>query len=86
MQSFIDETIHRSGWSPWSGGFALKTLYYGEYMNSGPGAATSARAKWPGCHPSMTATEAQAFTVGDFISGNLWLPSTGVVFNSGLIG
>ncbi|KAF5733859.1 pectinesterase/pectinesterase inhibitor 35 [Tripterygium wilfordii] len=84
MQSFIDDSIHPSGWSPWSGSFALKTLYYGEYMNSGPGSGPSGRVGWS--HPGMTLTEAQAFTVGGFIAGNLWLPSTGVAFDSGLIG
>ncbi|XP_048333369.2 probable pectinesterase/pectinesterase inhibitor 35 [Ziziphus jujuba] len=86
MQSFIDDSIHRSGWSPWSGGFALKTLYYGEYMNSGPGSSTAFRVKWPGCHPSLTPAEAKPFTVGSFIAGDLWLPATGVSFDSGLLG
>ncbi|KAM5569894.1 pectinesterase [Rosa sericea] len=86
MQSFMDDSINRAGWSPWSGGFALNTLYYGEYMNSGSGASTSGRVKWGGYHASLTSTQAQAFTVGGFISGNLWLPSTGVSFSSGLIG
>ncbi|XP_050371919.1 probable pectinesterase/pectinesterase inhibitor 16 [Argentina anserina] len=86
MQSILDDSIHRSGWSPWSGGFALNTLYYGEYMNSGSGASTSGRVQWGGYHSSLTSTQAQAFTVAGFISGNLWLPSTGVSFSSGLIG
>ncbi|KAJ7979106.1 Pectinesterase [Quillaja saponaria] len=86
MQSFLDDLIHPSGWSPWSGGFALKTLYFGEYMNSGPGASTRARVKWQGYHASLTSIEAQGFTVGGFIGGNLWLPSTGVSFDSGLLG
>ncbi|KAB1213401.1 putative pectinesterase/pectinesterase inhibitor 16 [Morella rubra] len=43
LKSFMDDLIHPSGWSPWSGNFALKTHYYGEYMNSGPGASTSGR-------------------------------------------
>ncbi|KAB1213402.1 putative pectinesterase/pectinesterase inhibitor 35 [Morella rubra] len=85
LQSFMDDLIHPSGWSPWSGNFALKTLYYGEYMNSGPGASTSRRVKWPGSHSSLTSTEAQGFTVAGFIAGNLWLPSTGVSFDSGLL-
>lgn len=86
MQSYLDESINRAGWSPWAGGSALKTLYYGEYLNSGPGASTSGRVQWPGYHASITTTVAQGFTVDGFISGNLWLPSTGVSFDSGLIG
>ncbi|OMP03821.1 Pectinesterase, catalytic [Corchorus olitorius] len=86
MQSFLDDCINPSGWSPWSGNSGLKTVYYGEYMNSGPGASTSGRVKWAGYHPSLTSLEAQAFTVAGFISGNQWLPSTGVSFDSGLLG
>ncbi|XP_059447650.1 pectinesterase-like [Corylus avellana] len=86
MQSFLDDIIHPSGWSPWSGNFGLKTLYYGEYMNSGPGASTSGRVKWPGYRASLTSNEAQGFTVAGFIAGHLWLPSTGVSFDSGLLG
>nr|POE73849.1 putative pectinesterase/pectinesterase inhibitor 35 [Quercus suber] len=86
MQSFLDDLIHPSGWSPWSGSFALKSLYYGEYKNSGPGSSTSSRVKWSGYHASLTSTEAQTFTVAGFIAGHLWLPSTGVSFDSGLLG
>ncbi|KAM1270612.1 hypothetical protein ACFX13_032493 [Malus domestica] len=84
MQSYLDDSISKAGWSPWSGGFALNTLYYGEYSNYGPGASTSGRVRWPGYHASLTPVAAQGFTVSGFISGNLWLPSTGVSFDSGL--
>lgn len=30
MQSSLGGLIHPAGWSPWSGSFALNTLYYGE--------------------------------------------------------
>ncbi|TXG72926.1 hypothetical protein EZV62_001505 [Acer yangbiense] len=86
MQTYLDDVIHPSGWSAWSGNFALGTLYYGEYMNTGPGASTSGRVRWASYHSSLTPTQAQAFTVAAFISGNLWLPSTGVSFDSGLLG
>ncbi|KAG7566502.1 Pectinesterase inhibitor domain [Arabidopsis suecica] len=85
MQSFIDGSIHPSGWSPWSSSFALKTLYYGEFGNSGPGSSVSGRVSWAGYHPALTLTEAQGFTVSGFIDGKSWLPSTGVVFDSGLL-
>ncbi|CAF2265282.1 hypothetical protein HID58_014035 [Brassica napus] len=85
MQSFLDGSIHPSGWFPWSSSFALKTLYYGEFGNSGPGSSVSGRVSWPGYHPALTLTEAQGFTVSGFIGGTSWLPSTGVVFDSGLL-
>ncbi|KAK3204662.1 hypothetical protein Dsin_018708 [Dipteronia sinensis] len=86
MQTYLDDLIHPSGWSPWSGNFALDSLYYGEYSNTGPGASTSGRVRWASYHSALTSTQAQAFTVAAFISGNLWLPSTGVSFDSGLLG
>ncbi|KAI6693813.1 hypothetical protein NL676_021523 [Syzygium grande] len=37
MQSLLDGSIHPLGWSPWSGDFTVKMLFYGEYRNSGLG-------------------------------------------------
>eukprot|EP01018_Ginkgo_biloba_P027974 Gb_05254 [translate_table: standard] len=86
MQSFLDDIINPAGWFEWSGSFALKTLYYGEYQNSGPGAASANRVNWPGYRVITTAAEANKFTVAGLLAGNSWLPSTGVVFQGGLIG
>eukprot|EP00253_Pinus_taeda_P015900 PITA_15900 len=85
MQSYLDDFINPAGWKEWSGSFALNTLYYGEYMNSGPGSATSKRVEWPGYRVITSAAEANKFTVAQFISGNSWLPATGVAFQAGLI-
>ncbi|MBA0807883.1 hypothetical protein Gohar_023660 [Gossypium harknessii] len=84
MQSYIGDHIDPSGWSVWSGDFALKTLYYGEYMNRGPGADTSKRVKWPGFHVITSAEEAKKFTVAKLIQGGSWLKSTGVTFKEWL--
>ncbi|KAL3572883.1 hypothetical protein D5086_026787 [Populus alba] len=86
MQSLLDGSIDPEGWFPWAGGSSPKSIYYGEYSNSGPGSSTSGRVTWPGYHSSLTSEEAQRFTVGSFISGNVWLPPTGVAFDSGLGG
>ncbi|KAJ4848121.1 hypothetical protein Tsubulata_826172 [Turnera subulata] len=84
MQSNIDDSITSRGWIEWPGaGSYSKTLYFAEYSNSGPGAGTSGRVKWPGFHAIGT-PEAVKFTVGNFIAGSSWLPSTGVTFVSGL--
>ncbi|KAK1314937.1 Pectinesterase 2 [Acorus calamus] len=83
MQSSMDDSIWRKGWDEWSGGFALKTLYFAEYANVGPGAGTAGRVGWAGYHV-IGAGDAEAFTVGKFISGGSWLPSTGVDFDAGL--
>ncbi|KAK1549715.1 hypothetical protein Q3G72_006639 [Acer saccharum] len=84
MQSTIDDFVASRGWVEWPGaGSYGKTLYFAEYSNVGPGAGTSKRVNWPGFHV-IDASEAVKFTVGSFISGTSWLPSTGVTFVSGL--
>ena len=84
LMTFLDSLIDPAGWMPWSGNFALSTLYYGEYMNTGPGSSTSKRVKWGGYHVITSASEASKFTVDSLIAGSSWLPATGVPFTSGL--
>ncbi|XP_043707374.1 pectinesterase-like [Telopea speciosissima] len=84
MQSYIGDHIAPQGWALWSGDFALKTLYYGEYSNSGPGAGTSKRVNWAGYHIITNAAEASKFTVSSLIQGGAWLKSTGVTYTEGL--
>ncbi|XP_039810722.1 pectinesterase-like [Panicum virgatum] len=84
LQSELDSLIDPAGWLEWSGDFALDTLYYGEYMNTGAGAGTSGRVKWKGYRVITSAAEASAFTVGSFIDGDVWLAGTSIPFNTGL--
>lgn len=84
MKCTIDGIIDSQGWMPWSGSFALSTLYYGEYMNTGPGASTSGRVKWGGYRVITSPAEAGKFTVGNFLAGDSWIPATGVPFVAGL--
>lgn len=84
MQSFLDGSINSAGWYPWTGNFALDTLYYAEYMNMGPGSSTCGRVKWGGYSGNITPIVADTFTVENFIGGIMWLP--GVPFSSKLIG
>ncbi|URE22170.1 pectinesterase [Musa troglodytarum] len=84
METYLDDSIDPDGWEPWSGSFALSTLYYGEYANTGPGASTSGRVGWAGVHPSLSSSEASKFTVAEFIVGDDWLPGTGVSYTAGL--
>ncbi|KAI5673736.1 hypothetical protein M9H77_14100 [Catharanthus roseus] len=84
MKTFLDSLISPAGWMPWSGNFALSTLYYGEYMNTGPGSSTANRVKWGGYRVITSAAEASKFTPGNFIAANSWLPATNVPFSSGL--
>uniref|UniRef100_A0A6N2MU17 Pectinesterase n=1 Tax=Salix viminalis TaxID=40686 RepID=A0A6N2MU17_SALVM len=59
MQSSITDVIQPAGWFEWSGSFALSTLYYAEYQNSGAGAGTSGRVTWKGYRVLTSAAEAQ---------------------------
>ncbi|KAI6694682.1 hypothetical protein NL676_022392 [Syzygium grande] len=47
MQSFMDSLINPVGWQIWDEDFALSTLYYAEYNNTGPGSNTTNRVTWP---------------------------------------
>ncbi|KAK9099634.1 hypothetical protein Syun_026679 [Stephania yunnanensis] len=84
LESFLDGSISSAGWYPWAGGGSPSSVFYGEYMNSGPGSGTSGRVHWPGYHAALSTAEATEFTVARLISGTQWLPSTGVGFDSGL--
>ncbi|KAJ7972992.1 Pectinesterase [Quillaja saponaria] len=83
MQSFLDSLIDPVGWHEWSGDFALNTLYYAEFANTGPGSNTTNRVTWPGYHV-INATDAANFTVSNFLQGDTWLPQTGVPYVRGL--
>ncbi|KAL5728193.1 pectinesterase [Ranunculus cassubicifolius] len=84
LQTVMGSHINPAGWLPWSGNFALSTLYYGEYKNTGPGSSTANRVKWGGYRVITDPAEAAKFTPGSFLAGASWLPGTGVPFMSGL--
>ncbi|KAF5462457.1 hypothetical protein F2P56_018462 [Juglans regia] len=84
MQSFMDSLINPAGWHEWSGTFALSTLYYAEYNNTGPGSDTTNRVTWDGYHV-IDANDAASFTVSTFLQADVWLPQTGVPYTDGLI-
>ncbi|KAH0864570.1 hypothetical protein HID58_081781 [Brassica napus] len=84
MLSYIGNHVHTRGWLEWNTTFALDTLYYGEYLNTGPGSNISQRVNWPGYRVINSTAEANRFTVSEFIYGSSWLPSTGVSFLAGL--
>ncbi|KAI9122970.1 hypothetical protein K1719_005859 [Acacia pycnantha] len=82
MESQIDDIIDPEGWMQWEGEFALKTLFYAEYNNTGPGANTDNRVKWPG-YKKITKDEASNFTVETFLAGN-WISKINVPVQRGL--
>lgn len=84
MESYISGVVRPEGWLEWSGNVSLDTLYYAEYMNYGPGASLTSRVKWPGYHIFNSSAQALNYTVAQFLDGDLWLPTTGIRFASGL--
>ncbi|XP_078174601.1 putative pectinesterase/pectinesterase inhibitor 34 [Carex rostrata] len=86
METYMDNHINPAGWLEWNRSFALQTLYYGEYLNNGPGSWVGKRVTWPGYRVITMHEEASKFTVAQFIGGFTWLPPTGVSFLAGLSG
>lgn len=74
---FLDCTLEAlilpNGWLPWSGDFALKTLYYGEYRNTGAGANTAGRVSWSSQIP---AEHVNSYSVQNFIQGDQWISTS----------
>ncbi|KAL8151620.1 hypothetical protein V2J09_021428 [Rumex salicifolius] len=84
MESYMSDVVRKEGWLEWNGDLFLDTLYYAEYMNSGPGSGLSSRVKWPGYHVLNSSDEAANYTVTRLLEGDMWLPQTGVRFTAGL--
>lgn len=72
IKCFLEALITPSGWLPWSGEFALKTLYYGEFANTGPGSNMTQRVSWSSKIPSEHVV---TYSVENFIQGDEWIPS-----------
>lgn len=73
IQCTLGAIISPDGWMPWSGDFALNTLYYGEFENKGPGSDTSKRVNWSSTIP---AEYLDTYSIQDFIQGDQWIPPT----------
>nr|XP_009770358.1 PREDICTED: probable pectinesterase/pectinesterase inhibitor 51 [Nicotiana sylvestris] len=74
IQCKLGDLINPAGWMPWSGEFALKTLYYGEFENSG-GAAANAKERvlWSSKIPAQ---HIYSYSLHNFIQGDQWIPSS----------
>ncbi|PKU61593.1 pectinesterase [Dendrobium catenatum] len=84
LESYIGSLIEPAGWSEWNGSVGVDTLFYGEYMNRGPGSNVSGRVNWSGYKAINDSAEALNFTVGSFIQGDDWLGAYSIPFFSGL--
>lgn len=86
MQTGIGGFLHPAGWLSWTGDNTEppSTIFYAEYMNSGPGSSVSNRVKWAGFNPAISQDVAKKYTVDSLIQGSEWLPETGVIYGSSL--
>ncbi|XVF61104.1 hypothetical protein PTKIN_Ptkin08bG0102100 [Pterospermum kingtungense] len=69
----MEALITPNGWMPWQGDFALKTLFYGEYGNSGSGSNVSMRVPWS---TQITSQHVYMYSVQNFIQGDQWIPTS----------
>lgn len=73
IHSILEVLVTPQGWMPWSGDFALKTLYYGEFENSGAGSDLSQRVSWSSKIP---AEHVSSYSAENFIQGGEWMQSS----------
>ncbi|KAK7845204.1 pectinesterase 3 [Quercus suber] len=77
MQSEIGSFLNPLGWISWVTNVdPPSTIYYAEYLNTGPGSTVDKRVKWAGYKPTLVVDDAAKFTVESFIQGSEWLPDT----------
>uniref|UniRef100_A0A7N0TRM9 pectinesterase n=1 Tax=Kalanchoe fedtschenkoi TaxID=63787 RepID=A0A7N0TRM9_KALFE len=69
----LEALIMPQGWLPWKGDFALKTLFYGEFENSGAGSDTSQRVNWS---TQIPADHVYIYSADNFIQGSEWIPTS----------
>ncbi|VVA93178.1 unnamed protein product [Arabis nemorensis] len=84
MNTFIPDFVQPQGWLPWLGDFGLKTLFYSEVQNTGPGAALANRVTWAGVK-QLSDEDILKFTPAQYIQSDDWVPGKGVPYTSGLL-
>ncbi|XP_047337341.1 pectinesterase 3-like [Impatiens glandulifera] len=85
MQTQIGSFLNPAGWISWiTNVVPPNTIFYAEYLNTGPGSSRTKRVNWAGYKPQLSTSEASKFTVKSFISGESWLPETNVTFDNSL--
>lgn len=86
LKCFLDGMLDPIGWADWSfeGVDKTRTVFYAEFGNYGPGSSTNGRVKWRGFKAINDVHEVEGFSVGRFIDGEEWIPSTGVPFYGGI--
>lgn len=83
LNCYMESFIHPNGWLPWVGDSAPPTIFYSEFQNLGPGSTTKDRVKWKGLR-SITAKEANRFTVQSLLQGTRWISDAAIPHKPGL--
>lgn len=65
----MDNQVIAAGWNNWGKVENESTTFYGEFNNTGPGAALTNRVPWS---KQLTATEAAEYTIENILGG--WMP------------
>ena len=73
IRCFLEKLVRPEGWLPWTGDFALKTLFYGELESSGPGADPTGRVPWSS---QISSEHGDIYSPQIFIQGDEWIPQT----------
>lgn len=85
MKTSMPWFIQPQGWMRWNEKTRPpNTIFYGEFMNTGPGSSIQNRVGWNGVRNPLSVEEANGFTVGSFLDGDSWIPDTDIPFNSEL--
>ncbi|KAF5959128.1 hypothetical protein HYC85_000337, partial [Camellia sinensis] len=82
IQDEFDVAVDPKGWVGTDSSSGVGSVDFREYGNRGLGASTSGRVRW--CGYRADSSEAEQFSVANFIQGDSWLPGTGIPFTSGL--
>jgi pectinesterase len=77
LNTEMSDAVRPAGWDNWSDPAREKTVRYGEYRSTGPGATSSARVSWA---RQLSDSDAADFTMEKVLAGlDGWDPKTGAV-------
>ena len=82
IKSMLGGLVDPRGWTLWNKDPASAShVIYGEYSNFGPGSDHSLRVPWS---KQLTISEAQNYSVDNFLKGNRWLPTYKIPFSGSI--